>query len=259
MKSISMTFVLATVLSVGGCATANHSQVDNKKSAASIVQQQGYRRFESVAYDWEGYRIEVLFHKQARAAPWIMTVRDAWDIYDQLKEEGKVWGLSESKCSTEECLRMIDRSLSEFHTEKPDARLESVAVEMHVIRDLWREILAGASRRLSTLGGKKRQARSDVPSEIDDEIRQVFSKSPTTAAIKTLLRKHGIGVRGVDIAVQLLFKDSLAGRKWSEIANLPGVGVLVPGVVEFDLDESRMESATDVGGKGLTASQSAQR
>ncbi len=255
MKSISLAFVCAALLAAGACTTTNHSHADSAKS--SSVLQQDYRRFESVAYDWEGYRIEVLFHRQARGSSWIMTVRDAWDIYDQSKEEGKVWGISESKCSTKECLRMIDRSLSQFHTEKPEARLESVAIEMQVIRDLWGEILAGSSRRLSTLEGKKIQERSDVPSEIDDEIRQVLSKSPTTAAIKTLLREHGVKVRAVEIADQLLFKDSLAGQKWSDIANLPAAGVLMPGVIEFDLGESRIASASKSGIKDLIVPQRA--
>jgi hypothetical protein len=174
-----------------------------------------------------------------------VTVRDSWDIYEQCKDEGKVWGLPASKCSQEEGLRLIDRSLTQFHTEKPDARIKYVAIEMQVIRDLWGEILAGASRRLSMLDGKKTQNRADVPSEVDDELRQVLSKSPTTVAIRTLLRRHGMNVRAMDVGQELTFKDSLAGRKWSDIATLPASGVLLPGVVEFDLGESRIGSVSE--------------
>jgi hypothetical protein len=120
---------------------------------------------------------------------------------------------------------------------------------MHVVRDLWGEILTGLSQKLSPLNGKMKspvfdsikgreagREPLDIPDEVTDEIGQVLNRSQTTAAIKTLLRKHGINVQSVNIGVPLVFKDSLAGRKWSDIATLPDVGVLVPGVIEFDPD-----------------------
>jgi hypothetical protein len=139
----------------------------------------------------------------------------------------------------EQCLEIIDQSLGRFHAEKPDARLESLNIEMQVSKELWGEILTGLSRRLSSLDGEKAPGRFDIPDEVGGEIRLVLEKSARTAAIKTLLRKHAIKVRGVHISQQVIFKDSLTGRKWADIAILPGVGVLGPGIVEFDLDSSR--------------------
>src|SRR2546421_12604837 len=116
MKYTSIAIACVALLAINGCATANHpSRADNRENGAPVTDQQDYRRFESIAYNWESQRIEVLFHRQARDSSWIMTVQDAWDIYEQFKEDRKVWGEAESKCSTEECIRMIDRSLADFH------------------------------------------------------------------------------------------------------------------------------------------------
>jgi hypothetical protein len=135
---------------------------------------------------------------------------------------------------------MIDESLTKFHAEKPHAHLTYVAVEMHVVSNLWSQILSGMSQKLSTMDGKmpspiidsvkKEREPFEMPYEITDEMQDTLNKSQTTATIKSHLEKYGIKVRAIEIADPLEFKDSLAGQKWSVIAKLPGVGVSVPGV-----------------------------
>jgi hypothetical protein len=153
--------------------------------------------------------------------------------------EGKVWGLSECKCSKEELLGIVHRSLMDFGAEKPDAKLETLTLEMHVSKELWAEILAGVGGRLSTLEGGKASSLLDVPDEVEEETKAVLDRSATVWALKAILTEHGMSVEDVLIGEHLLFKDSLSGKKWSDIASLPGLGILVPGTVEFYIEESR--------------------
>jgi hypothetical protein len=235
MKSTSIALTCAALLVISGCGGADHQSHGSKfVSGPPAGGKEVHRRLESIDYDWESYGIEVSFYREARDSSWIMTVRDAWDVWDQVtKGEEKVWGPSVCKCSTEELLRIIDRSLVDFKGEKPDAKLDSLALEMQISKDLWTEMLDGLGRRLSKLDGKMGVGRIDLPDEVDEEIRCIVDKSPTTAAIKTILGKHGIRAEGIGITGPILFKDSLSGHKWSDIATLPGLGILVPGMVEF--------------------------
>jgi hypothetical protein len=244
--------ILASVvvlLVISCCSNAGQPRIDNQPSN---VRQQ-VPTSETITYNWKGYGIDVDFSKEADESRWGMTIFETWDIYDQAKDENKVWGLTASKCSEEECLEMIDRSLARFHDEKPDARLDYVAIEMHIVSNLWGEVLSGLSQKLSTLNGKmkspifdskKGREPLDIPDEITATIAQVLNKSQTTAAIISLMKKHGMNVSAVNIADPLAFRDSLGGQQWSKIATLPGLGIEVPGVFEFDLEKSGSQSAS---------------
>ena len=133
-----------------------------------------HQRRETLAYNWERQGIEVSFYRQDYDSYWTMTVRDSWSVMNQaLSPNGeKKWGLSESKASMQECLRMIDQSLADFHTEKPTAKLQSIDIELQIIKELWGDILEGLRERLSTLSGEKSPGRfeSGGPQNLDQEL-----------------------------------------------------------------------------------------
>lgn len=261
MKYISISFACLATLAISGCASAidHHSQVGNDHSQAPIGEQLHQRR-ETVAYNWRRYGIEVSFYRQAYESHWTMTIRDSHRIIDQALATGgeKIWALSDSKCSTQDCLRIIDQSLRDFNAEKPNARLESVDIEMHIIKDLWGEILVGLRQRMASLGGEKSQDLFDIPSVVGVEVDNVVNESATTVAIKSLLREHRMKVGAIGISEYLLFKDALSGRKWSEIATLPGIGIMAPGTIEFGVVESRAGSTSEPGVKRTALLQSPQ-
>lgn len=235
------------LLCISGCTTQSRSLIANDICCARTSTQQ--EQDEIITYYWN-CGINVAFTKSADESHWAtMTISDSCSIYDQCKESEKIWNVSTSKCSKEECLRIIDRSVTMFYTEKPEAHLEMVAIEMHVIRDLWGEVLAGLQHTLGTLDGtmgatihdaERGNMRADYPYDVADTIEKVLCKSPTTLAIKRVLRKHGFRVPSVGVANELEFKESCAGQKWSHIARLPGVGVSLPGVCEYDLESNHI-------------------
>lgn len=237
MKLASVAYICISI-ALSGCAADN-------RSGAPVAEQIAYNRLETLTYTWEGRRVEVSFHRQARDGAWLMAVRDSWAILDQsLDGQARVWDQSASRCSKEECLQMIDQSLRTFQAEKPGARLASLDIDMHVVRDLWRELLAGLQQRLSTMDGTKSQSQLDIPDEIYNETQLVLDKSPTVAAIKKLLATHGLNARALYISDKITFNRSLAGRKWSDIATLPAVGVSIPGTFQFDLAGSQLATTT---------------
>ncbi|HTR41666.1 MAG TPA: hypothetical protein VMH87_08635 [Pseudomonadales bacterium] len=77
-----------------------------------------------------------------------------------------------------------------------------------------------------------------IPAAVTDAIVQQLNASESSKAIESLLRKHGTKVQTIEIADPLEFNESLAGRKWSQIAALGGMGIRVPGVFQFDLEGS---------------------
>ncbi|WP_150107193.1 hypothetical protein [Pedosphaera parvula] len=253
------TFACVTLFAFG-CSSPTRvgSRPDPRGDASQLNRKETPSRLETVNYDWEKYGIRVAFYRLDRDSLWRMDVKDSWSIYDQFTKAERTWMVSESKCSTEECLQIIDRSLSLFHAEKPAAKLGELHLEMQVVRDLWADILAGLNGTLSTIDMQKAASGADMPDEVDEELQRVASTSATIGKIKALLGRHGMSARGVYPSM-LTFKDSLTGRKWSDIGKLPDAGVLVPGIFAFDLGESRIRSASDTGAKGLTVSQSATR
>jgi len=244
-------FALACVimLATAGCGTIpkRDLQVKNWQHSAMPIVPLTPERTETVAYRWPGYGIEVSFCRHARNPHWIMAVRDSDPIVQQVLlagSEEKIWASSDSKCSIKECLAIIDRGLKDFHSEKPQARLESLQIEMHIINDLWNEVLVGVRERLLTLPGEKIGDAFEVPTEIGDAVVTVVRESTTATAIKRLMREHGLNLGVIGTSWYIFFKDSLSGRKWSDIATLPGLGILAPGTIEFNLD-SRMGSLSD--------------
>ena len=249
MKTTYITFAVLTLFA-SGCSSP--TKINSRSDRAEDVPKREMpSRLETVNYDWEKYRIRVTFHRQTYGSSWQMEVRDAWSIYDQFTKEERAWLVSESRCSTGECLQIIDRALSLFHAEKPNVKLETLDLEIQVVRDLWAEILIGLNRRLSVLETEKGVSRADVPDEVDDELRRIANTTATSERIKTLLGRHGISVRGIYPST-VTFKDSLSGRKWSDIGKLPDVGILVPGTFEFDLGISSIEKKTVSVSQSLT-------
>lgn len=254
MKIKGMTLLCMAGLLVISCASAV-GQSNSVSGALTVGQHSDEPKIETINYNWEDFGIDVSFTKRDGDTLWGVTVRDSWDVYEQSKEPSKVWGPSSSKCSQEECLHLVDRSLLRFHAEKPDTQFKYVAIEMQVVRELWGEMLTGLSQKLPTMDGRKSSDAADVPPEIGDELQSVLNKSITVAQIKALLKKHGMDAQGASISDQLLFKKSLNDQKWSEIAALPGLGINTPGVFEFVLDKSGVGSVLDTGAKRFVTSQ----
>lgn len=250
MKTTYITFAFVALFAVG-CSSP--TQLASRPDRVKDPSQKGMpSRLERVDYDWEKYGIQVSFHRLDDNLLWRVNVEDSWSIYDQLTKVERAWEVSQCKCSTEQCLQMIDRSLALFHAEKPDAKLETLALEMQVVRELWAETLAGLNRALSTVNTAKARSGADIPDEVGEELRRMASTSAPIEKIKALLARRGMSPRG-PYPSTLTFKDSLTGHKWSDIGKLPDAGVLLPGIFEFDL------GASNSGGKEADTSQSVLR
>lgn len=219
----------ASIFALSGCAITQHT-------APAISEQLPYRRFEKICYDWEGRWVEIAFRRQACDSAWIMSLQDSWSVFERSGEE-KVWDQSSSRCSTEECIEMLDQALTQFKAEKPNAKLDSLEIEMQVVREIWGEVLGGIGATLATIHEAKTSNRADVPREVEDKILSVLNRSATVAGIKSVLARHGIKAQGVHIIGQTIFKDSLTGKEWSDIGNLPGLGILLPGVFDLDIKD----------------------
>jgi hypothetical protein len=147
--------------------------------------------------------------------------------------EGKTWDVSTSKSTVDEAIQIMDQALVEFLTKKPSAKLESVEIEMHLVRDVWTGVLEGLRQRLATLEGEKRPGKFDVPIEINKAVQAVIDRSSLTDEMGNLLRKHGMSMGIIAMSEHVMFKDSLTGRHWSDIAKKPGLGILSPGSIEY--------------------------
>src|SRR4051794_12376513 len=119
MKTTCLTFACVTLFAFGcSSPTKFGSHADPREDSSQLKRQEMPSRLETVNYDWEKYGIRVAFYRLDRNPLWRMDVKDSWSIYDQLSKPERAWLVSESKCSTEECLQIIDRSLALFHAEK---------------------------------------------------------------------------------------------------------------------------------------------
>ena len=229
MNLLLSVFVFLTLQFLTGCAV--------KQGFVPLRTERSPMELETIAYNWEGYGVEVSFHKSGTNSHWYMCVRDAWDILDQsLQRDGKTWGAADSRCSADDGLRIIDQSLARFRAIRPNARLESVHVEMQVIDDLWHDVLAGLATTMVKIDGKNDNPCREGPPELDNGVRAVLNKSPTVIELKRILRKHGLRIEYVGTSGQILFKDSLDGLGWAEIASRPDLGISLPGIVEFGLE-----------------------
>lgn len=236
MNSLRLVFgcLVASILS-GCCITTDHQMRERAgQQPVQFENEWNPSRLETISYTWQRYGIDISFYRSRRDSSWTMTVRDSWDIFDKASGgEEYVWELEKFRCSLEECLHAMDQSLASFRSEKPKAELESMCIEMHVIRELWKCILAEASGTLLKLAGEKHLDRTDTPSEVSDAINQMLQKSPTVASVTALLNSHQVVTYDVFQCNQIIFKDALKGRDWSEVAASPGVGIWLPGMVEF--------------------------
>ncbi len=227
-----MYFLRMTVITfaVIGFVTTAHCQSEIQNG-----QQHAYLRREIIAYDWKVYGIEVSFCRQDTNLNWTMAVRDSQGVmYQTLSANGqKVWDASDGKCSLPEYLQIIDLSLTDFHNERPSAKLGSIDIEMEIVKDSWVSIMDGLRKRLSELPGEKTKGRFEVPTEIEDTIQRTLEESSVTEATKKLLKRHGMDVQLVDQSEHIIFQDSLTGRKWSDIARLAGIGIMAPGTIEY--------------------------
>jgi hypothetical protein len=104
---------------------------------------------------------------------------------------------------------------------------------MHLVRDVWTGVLEGLRQRLATLEGEKRPGKFDVPIEINKAVQAVIDRSSLTDEMGNLLRKHGMSMGIIAMSEHVMFKDSLTGRHWSDIAKKPGLGILSPGSIEY--------------------------
>ena len=212
-------------MALNGCAVP-------ERTATAPDKQSAYRRSENIHYTWEGRGVQVAFDRINLNDAWIISLQDSWSVFER-SGEGKVWDQSTSSCSTEECVKMLDQALTQFEAEKPNAKLDSLEVEMQVDREIWGEVLDGLRPTLAAIHEVKTSNRADVPREVEDKIVDVLNRSAATAAIKNVLARHGIKVQYLHITGQTIFKDSLTGKEWSDIRNLPGLGILFPGTFEL--------------------------
>jgi hypothetical protein len=138
---------------------------------------------------------------------------------------------------------MLDRSLAKFLHNSPNARFDFVALEAHIVRDLWADILAGLGQQFTIQTGKMEVVHGaeddfpvDYPPGAYEAIERVLNRSSTVAAIKAVLKKHGMEARTVGLGSQFIFNADYKGKKWADIAELPGLGIELPGVIEFDME-----------------------
>jgi len=206
------------------------------KSPPPRANQEGYSRIETVAYMWESNRVAVVFRREGHDSGWTAIVRDSWDVYEQAKSETKIWDVSSSRCSMDEWLVILDRSLRAFHFDRPEAKLLALDIEMQLIRPVWADILAALKRKLSTMEGLKAPGAFEVPVEIGEEIQHLLDSSPTTAVVTKSLEKHALRLKRLSWSQIVMFKSSVSGRKWSEIAGLQGLAIMSPGIIEWEFE-----------------------
>lgn len=237
MRTSFVAVLLSSVAfaSIAGAET-HPSFTQGSKTPPPRASQEGYSRIETVAYMWESNRIAVVFRRDGYASSWTAIVRDSWDVYEQAKSETKIWDVSSSRCSMDEWLVILDRSLRAFHSDRPEAKLSSLDLEMQLIRPVWADILAALKRKLSTMESLKAPGAFEVPVEIGEEIQHLLDSSPTTAVITKSLEKHPLRLKRLSWSQIVMFKSSVSGRKWSEIAGLQGLAIMSPGIIEWEFE-----------------------
>jgi hypothetical protein len=244
--------ILPCVVAVAIAGCTRYANSSPHPQQAGFYQESDISRsppsFESLAYSWDNNGMTVTFYRASPNSNWVATVRDSWDSHEQAIYEHRVWGLTTSKCSKDELVRIVDRSLTKFRIDRPNAKLTELHVEMQLARELWGETLAELRRTLSALEGKATGDGTEVPEKVADAIGRVLDQSITVAEIKTLLRQKGETVQFVFCSWGISFKPSVVGKKWSEIAELPDVGICIPTMVAFDLkSQQRKKLSTNSG------------
>jgi len=242
MKFVPASLLCSILLAASGCVGIRNSAIDCGANQPAIAEE--VPALSVITYRWSRIKErETVLEVAFSASGGSMSVHDGWPER-RIWKPTYVWDASVSRCSKEECIQIIDRSLAKFRNENPDVRLQGFHIEMHVVRDLWGEILASLRQRLATLPGVMGKtihdpvhgdSLADTPDEISDEIRRVLETSSTIAAIQVVLRKHGMNVRKETTCGPFQFSNVHGGEKWSDIANLPGLGIERPGLIEIDV------------------------
>jgi len=228
MKSVILTYIGLAVIVGGCCGTHNGSRVDASNVALAPNPEQRPSH-ETIAYAWQQYHIQVTFTKMAGETDWSMSVDD---LYNDFTDPERVLDKSVARCSLPEAVQIIEISLKRFRGINPNGHLESVSFQMHIIRDLWEELYPALVRGLSA----SRESMTngvDIPDEVNHEVKQVLASSASIAALHKVLSKYEPSVGQAEICFQFVFKGSLMGRRWSEIATLLGAGLRYTGMFEF--------------------------
>lgn len=182
---------------------------------------------ESIEYTWPDQHVTVEFGRVSPDSAWVMTFRDSQYALEQSKRPGKKWGESASRCSRERCIRFIDIGLTRFLAEKPGNRVSEFTMEMQVSSDLWSEVLSTMRKAMSGLKGLNPGGSFFPDSTINALLRQEQA-SQTTKDIIALFAKRGLIARDFGFAAPPSLRPSLKDRSWSEISQLPDVGIEVP-------------------------------
>jgi hypothetical protein len=259
MRYSTIAVVCLSAIGMLGCGMVSPQQVATEPSGMGGTVKLGLSRLDTIEYCWESSHVNFVFVQTDLDSEWEISIRDQREVSDiavELESNGKVWGPSQSRCATGGLLTMLERSLVRFHAEKPDARFYCLSLEMHIEKSLWERIL----RRLSkTMAGLDQVLPEDDTERSGDEfagLNEAIAESPTAKGIADVLRSHGMTVSTAHAQWMGPFRGSLVGRKYADIATMPGVGVRVPGTVEFDLGGSRLRAVsadpnvTDTGRKG---------
>jgi hypothetical protein len=216
--------VICLALTMSGClipVTPSHLQ--SQPSVVSANRPASWPG--SLIYHRDGDPVDVRFDNNN--GHWDMTVEDHSSISDAGR---KPWGPSAGLCSMGELVHILDVSLARFQSDRPNAHLRSMVLQMHVSRRLWSEILSGIRKGEAGMSGRVETNSFAVQSKVDS----VLHNSPTVAGITRELKRHGLKVTGVSSVTFLVFEGERTGRKWSQNAALADGGLKYPGLVEFD-------------------------
>jgi hypothetical protein len=232
LSKFSISAIAALSLFLGADAGKSVAQ----STASASIPKPKYS--ESIEYTWPDQHVAVEFDRVSPDSPWEMRFRDSLYALEQAKEPGKTWDESASKCRGEECLRFIETGLTRFMSEKPGNKINEFTMEMQVNADLWSEVLADMRKALSGLKGRN-PGGSFFPDSVVDRVLRQERASQTTKDITALLAKHGLIARDFGFASPPALRPSLKDRPWSEIAQLPDVGIDVPPELYATISERR--------------------
>jgi len=189
---------------------------------------------EVIAYLWEDKRVTVEFSRTVPHSKWKMNIRDSWFAIEQSKQRGMKWDATASRCSRDEFLAMINEGLTRFEEAKPGERVESLALDMQVDRDLWKETLTALHDSLHTLRGHDIRIPF-YPDTVVSRALRAGEDSPTIRELAVVLRRHGYAFSDIGFGNPPTLRRALAGRSWSEISRFPDAGLELPPVMEIDL------------------------
>src|SRR5262245_1133785 len=125
MKAIIRLLSIASLLLLAACDQPNSS--GSRKESKSYAQEPREPDLELISYDWDTWGVKVSFYRNPNESFWTMTVRDSWDAMDQAtRKETNIWESSNCKCSEEQCIEIMDRSLIRFQRKEAGAHVKTV-------------------------------------------------------------------------------------------------------------------------------------